>query len=437
MNDSIKLIPKPFIYCLFVLFTVPIDTGAQVHIAPDHPDGIYSTGERVTWTIKKSGETELDSLRYILMKGGLITVDSGRIDLADSVAMIDYTFHAPGTVLLQVRWGKTDTFFQRAVGGAVADPEMLKLSSPRPDDFNSFWKEKLAELAAVPVNARLDTLESGEQGVVYYHIEMDHIRGSRIRGQMARPAKGEKFPALLIVQWAGVYPLDSSWVVDRAREGWLTLNISAHDLPIDRDRQFYREQAKGDLKNYWAIGNDDRETSYFLRMYLSCNRAAEYLAGRPDWNGETLVVTGDSQGGQQALVTAGLNPGITACLALVPAGFDMLGPEAGRRGGWPQWYYFTEGKDPAKVHEASRYYDVANFVPEIRCPVLVGVGLLDETCPAEGILAGLNQLTSKKEIMILPESGHQDRKGEQEPYRVRRDQGWLPALKEGKPVAGL
>ena len=48
------------------------------------------------------------------------------------------------------------------------------------------------------------------------------------------------------------------------------LNINAHDLPIDQPTEFYKQQAAGPLKNYPYIGNDDREKSYFLRMYLSC-----------------------------------------------------------------------------------------------------------------------------------------------------------------------
>jgi len=64
-----------------------------------------------------------------------------------------------------------------------------------------------------------------------------------------------------------------------------------------------------------SIGDEDREKSYFLRMYLGCYRAVEYLASRPDWDGKTLVVMGTSQGGQQSIVTAGLNPRITAMMA--------------------------------------------------------------------------------------------------------------------------
>lgn len=76
------------------------------------------------------------------------------------------------------------------------------------------------------------------------------------------------------------FPLQKSWVTDRAAEGWLALNIEAHDLPIDKPEAFYRQQFDGPLKNYWSIGNDDRDRSYFLRVYLSCYRAVEYLTKR-------------------------------------------------------------------------------------------------------------------------------------------------------------
>jgi enterochelin esterase-like enzyme len=45
---------------------------------------------------------------------------------------------------------------------------------------------------------------------------------------------------------------------------------------------------------------------------------------------------GDSQGGMQSLMLAGLHPEqITAVTALLPAGCDLNGPELGRAGGWP------------------------------------------------------------------------------------------------------
>ena len=407
----------------------------QMMVAPDRTNGIYQVGDTVHWRIGWDGQTNSSPAHYRFLKGGLTEIARGDLNFTNAATALDTTFEAPGALLLKVDWTADDGKEHHALGGAVSAPGQISLSAPRPADFDKFWKAKLKELKKVPANPKLESVDIGMTNLAYWKITMDNIRGTRIHGQIARPAQGGKFPALLIVQWAGVYPLQRAWVTDRATDGWLTLNIQPHDLPIDQPEAFYKEQFDGPLKDYWSIGNDDRETSYYLRMYLSCYRAVEYLTQRKDWDGKTLVVMGGSQGAMQALMTAGLHPkNITAALAIVPAGCDMLGPEVGRKGGWPQWYSNTEGKDPGKVRQASRYYDVANFAPHIRCSVLVGIGLVDEVCPPAGVLAAVNQITSPKEVILLPQAGHQDEHNTHGTYVQRCYSVWLPTLRQGKPA---
>lgn len=424
------LLPNSIILML-VLLVIPVFVPAQIQITPDHEDGVYNIGETIVWNILIDSITKYDSLRYAIKPGAMQVAEQGLLMVKSSEAKLSYKFQKPGSVILEIRWGNPGDWLDRVVSGGICAPEALTLSTTRPEDFDEFWQNNIAELEEIPMNPWIQSQSVEDTSISYTKVVMDNIRGSKIQAQMAMPNTCEKYPALLIVQWAGVYAFSKEWVTHRAKEGWLALNINPHDLPIDQKNKFYQQQSKNELKDYWAIGNQNRDSSYFLRMYLSCYRAIEYLKSHPSWNGQTIVVTGDSQGGQQTLVTAGLHSDVTAAMALVPAGFDMLGPAMGRRGGWPQWYGQIEGKDSIKVREASRYYDVANFIPNIQCPVLVGVGLLDETCPAEGILAGMNQLSQKKEIVLLPLSQHQDRNGSQAPYRNIRDQVWLPLLKSG------
>jgi cephalosporin-C deacetylase-like acetyl esterase len=113
----------------------------------------------------------------------------------------------------------------------------------------------------------------------------------------------------------------------------------------------------------------------------------------------------------------------------------MLGPELGRAPGWPHWYFNVQGgKDPHQVREAGRYFDVANFTPNIKCPVLVGLGLIDETCPPAGIFAALNRVSAAEEVIIYPKGAHNDDHGTHRPFDRRRDEVWLPALRQGKTV---
>jgi cephalosporin-C deacetylase-like acetyl esterase len=406
----------------------------KLSVRSEKASGVYAMGEPIRWRVECTGDQPADGVDYTLQRGELAMLREGKLKLNDGVTVVTARLNGPGTLLLEVKSVDANGREHKVLGGAVVAPAAIQPSSPPPVDFRAFWDAKLRELAEVPVNARLEQADSGRDGVDYWRITMDNVHGRHIRGQLARPTTGEKLPALLIPQWAGVYPLEKPWATDRAAEGWLVLNIMAHDLPIDEPAEFYQEQYDGPLKNYWAIGNDDRDKSYFLPMYLACYRAADYLTSRPDWDGRTLVVCGTSQGGQQTLVTAGLHPRVTAALALVPAGCDMLGPEVGRKGGWPQWYDLTVGKDPKKVHETSRYFDAVNFAAQIKCPLLIGLGLIDQTCPPAGVLAAANQVDAPKEVVILPVSGHQNENDSQQPFYDRCYGAWLPALREGKPA---
>lgn len=408
---------------------------SPIKVRPDRANGVYALNEPISWTIswQSPGEIPPPFLRYQFQAGGLTVVREGYLDFSRHMARLESVIEEPNAVLLEVFWEK-DGEEQSAWGGAVAAHEEIEPAAPAPEDFNAFWKAKIAQLKAVPMNPVVESGDTGVEGVEYFKIRMDNIRGSHIHGQLALPAGGQSLPALLRVQWAGVYGLQKSWVTDHAANGWLTLNILAHDLPIDKPDNFYREQWEGPLKDYWEIGNDDPDKSYFLRMYLSCYRAVEYLKTRPEWDGKTLVVEGTSQGGQQTLVTAGLHPDITAAMALVPSGNDMLAPAIGRASAFPNWYSKTEGRDAERVRETSRYFDAINFAARIDCPLLIGVGLRDRVCPPAGIFAAVNQVDSFKEVIILPESAHQNEEGSQDAYTERLYQDWLPALREGKAI---
>jgi cephalosporin-C deacetylase-like acetyl esterase len=427
------------LFAFVFAFMVAHGVGAEsIVVRPDRDGGVYRVGETVAWTITwtdatKAAPAELD---YVFKLGGLTEVATGKVGLVDGVASLESGIKEPNTMLLEVSWTEGgETLKER--GGAVASPDEIKAAGEEPADFDAWWAEKIAELGAVPMNASLTAKDVGAEGVDYAQITMDHFRGSQIHGQVARPKQGDTFPALLRVQWAGVYGLQTGWVTERAEAGWLALNILPHDLPIDEAEAFYQTQRDGPLKDYFVQGNEDRETSYFLRMYLSCYRAVEYLKSRPDWDGRTLVVTGTSQGGQQTFVTAGLHPDVTAAMALVPAGADFNGDTVGRAVGFPFWPDMSKGKDQAAVAQTGGYFDIVNFARRVRCPMLVGVGLKDVVCPPAGIFAAMNQLKPYHELVILPASGHQDVEGSQRLFTDRMEQGWLPALQRGltAPVA--
>ncbi len=392
------------------------------------PAGIYAVGEPITWNVLLHDVADPKSavVTYTVLQGGLTTLAKGTLP-ADG--RITATLDVPGTVLLNLS-AKLPGVDKALIGagGAVAEPRKIAPAEPIPDDFTAFWDGKLAAQNAIPMNPQFEKKPGGKAGIDYGHLTLDTINNSHIRGQLARPADGKKHPAVLIVQYAGVYPLKPDWVTGYAGGGWLALNILAHDQPIDEPAKFYEDLSAGALKSYTAIGNEDREKSYFLRMFLACSRAVDYLALQPDWDGKTLIVTGVSQGGLQAIVAAGLNPKVTGILINVPAGCDNNAELAGRKPGWPYW--LAKVDDPKKAGEVARYFDAVHFAARIRCPALVGVGLLDVTARPAGIFAAINQMQGPTEVVVMPEATH---KTDHTPFNVRKN-AWESLLRSGKPL---
>jgi len=399
----------PAILAAFLLCSLA-QAASTIQVQPDHPTGVYDLEQTVTWSIQVTNDKKAcaGKANYRVRLGGLDEIAKGEVDLAEGKASITGTRKDPGALLLEVRYkGPDDAKEVQGLGGAVLAPEKIAVSAPPPDDFDKFWSDKIAALNAVPMNVQLTPVDTGQKGIEYFRITLDNINGTKIYGQMARPAGRSDLPAMLQVQWAGVYKLERGWVADQARNGWLAMNIQAHDLPIDEAPEFYKKQVATALSDYAGIGNDNRETSYFLRMFLSCYRSVEYLTQRPDWNKKTLLVHGGSQGGYQTLVLAGLHPAVTAFAASVPAGCDHTGKLAKRAPGWPDWASRTwQKKDYHKMLETSRYFDAMNFAYRIKCPGIVGVGLIDTTCPPEGVLAACNRIQGPHKVILMPQAGH-------------------------------
>ncbi len=423
---------------LWLAFATP-GWAQTVTLKPANASNIYNVGDKVTWDVTFNG-TFAAPVNYTLKKNGLTVFQQGTLDPASGNGRIETTLDEPAAILLEVQnpsganaagGRRGGAGGGRVLAGALVAPEKLQPSSPRPADFDAWWDAKIKQLHEIPINANVTAGESGKTGVDYFQVQLDNINGTHVDGQLAKPAKEGKFPALLILQWAGTYPLQKQWVTDRAAEGWLAFNIEPHDLPIDQPAAFYTNEPS--VRNYQAIGQDDREKSYFLRMYLSAYRALDYLAERPDWDGKTLVVMGTSMGGQQSISLAGLHPKVTALIVMVPSSCDMTGPEHGRAAGFPDWARDAQTKKNPAILETGRYFDPVNFASRIKVPALVAMGLFDETSPPAGVWSAINQMHGPVEPLPMV-SGHQNQNGGQAVYTARSAE-WLGTLVKGEALA--
>jgi cephalosporin-C deacetylase-like acetyl esterase len=302
--------------------------------------------------------------------------------------------------------------------GAAVAPTLLKPAVAAPADFDSFWAAQLARLRGIPPDPVLTPMPTSQPGVKLFRVRLDSV-SSHVQGYLAIPDRRGRFPALIIYQWAGVYALDPAWATDRAAEGWLTFDVDSHDLPP--------EQRTGVPIDYAALGDHSRDTSYFLDMYLRDTRALQYIRSSPRWDGRTVVLTGTSMGGQQSLVTAGLNPGkVTAVLVNEPAGAGSNGDLHGRRAGYPNW----NSGDP-QVMRTALYFDTVDFAPHITAATLIAMGFIDTTAPPVGIWTALDEIPGPKEAVPMIESEHNNLTPDKQDAWLHRSEEVLATIVHG------
>jgi len=385
----------------------------QLVFTPYHASGIYDVGETVGWTVTPGRVAPTHAYRWSIRRNNAVILKEGMLNLASGKDKIEITGDQPEMIYVAMEpyanlaaaapsrdaaprfvggnTGRNNGLY--AIGAAVA-PTRFGLSTPRPDDFDAFWDSKLAAQTKVPINPFLTPVHTDVPGVEVSMFVLEAL-GSKAHGYLAKPAKEGKFPALIRLQYAGVYALNVDANAQRAAEGWLVVNVDSHDkLPSDPSGNVPRD--------YQTIGNTDREKSYFLNMYLRDSRALDYLLARPDWDGKTIVLTGGSMGGQQSLALAGLRPEkITAVLVCVPAGADTNGNLHGRKAGYPNW-----PSDNPEAMKTALYFDTVNFASRIKAPVLAGIGFIDTISPPAGVWTALNQILVPKEPLPMIESEH-------------------------------
>ena len=436
---------------------------------PFHADGMYALGEKVGWTVAPAPDTvpPKGGFSYTIKSNNLDVVKTGSFDLSSGTATIETTSDQPAMLYVTVDYQaglapalspaeydqvnrdlkalleKNDpalksvlrkypgydllrpefsfsAFAENRVGtlGAAVAPTLLRPSVPAPTDFDSFWAAQLAKLRRVPMHPVLTPMPTSQPGVKLFRVRLDSV-DSHVQGYLAMPDRRGTFPALILYQWAGVYQLQPEWATDRAAEGWLTFDVDSHDLPPD--------QGTGVPGDYPTIGDHSRDTSYFLDMYLRDTRALEYIRSSPRWDGKTVVLTGTSMGGQQSLVTAGLNPDkVTAVLVNEPAGADSNGDLHGRRAGYPNW----DSRDP-QVMRTALYFDTINFAPHITAATLIAMGFLDTTAPPVGLWTELNEIPGPKEAVPMIESEHNNLTPDKQDAWLKRSEEVLATIVHG------
>jgi len=296
--------------------------------------------------------------------------------------------------------------------GLIVDPEKFKPSTERPSDFDKYWKSQKKILRALPMNVISVLLKNTAIGYSCVDIEINCTGPKPTRGYFAKPAlaKPKSLPIVIYFHAAGV---KGDWCRSepgnairyaKMGKGALSFDLNAHGMLNGQTEQYYNHLDSFDLNNYAQTGLDSRDEIYFRGMSLRLIHTIEFLTTQPEWDGKRIVVIGESQGGGQSLIAAGLDKRVSAVVATVTAMCDWGGTLAGRKGSWP--YTFSTKSDKQQMLYTLPYFDVAHVLKGSKATIVVEIGLIDQTCPSSAVYAAINQAKGKKIIFAIPYRGH-------------------------------
>lgn len=387
----------------------------EILITPDHNSWKYEIGENVHFGISiiNNSRSLTDEAVHIVIGPEKMdaTIDTIMIIPESGLKINAGTLRQPGFLRCTVTLSRNGKSYRELVTVGF-EPNLIKPTTSKPDDFDSFWTQAMEKSAKIPMDPRLTLLKEKSTALVnVYEVNLQsYLPGNRLFGILSVPKKKGTYPAVLKLPGAGVRSYSGE--IELAEKGLITFEIGIHGIPQDLDKDVYYDLAFGALRNYYFQNLDNRDTYYYKRVFMGCIRAVDFIYSLPEFNGSDLATYGGSQGGALSIVTAALDKRVKFLVSLFPAMSDLTGYLHGRAGGWP--HLFNKENAPYNLTKTkiknSQYYDMVNFAKSIDVPGLYSWGYNDEVCPPTTSYAVYNVIKSTKTLKIFKKQGHWESK---------------------------
>lgn len=378
-------------------------------------DGVFAKGEEIT--VYATSEVDTTATVRILRDAHFpegsynVKLQKGR-----KTGIFTKTYDRPIHIMLQV--GSEDGKDSDQAGFIVA-PEEFRTGYSHPKDFRKFWNRQKKAMRKTRLEYSLTPAQfadtSNAEKYECFDLKINMHEGRPVRGYMVYPKNTKKgsLPIVIRLHSAGVNRVFNyatpEYALSCARygSGCIAIDINAHGLETGQPQSYYDRFDRGELRNYsnrFITGHGDY---YFRLMFLRIVRTLDFACGLDLWDGKRVLVTGESQGGAQAFAVSGLDRRVTACVAIVPAMNDLGAKYDGRYGCWPKVLESSVNKgNEDTVNNILPYYDAAQFVKYSKAIFCVEAGLIDTTCPAAAVWAGINNIPGEKTVLSYFHRAH-------------------------------
>ncbi len=291
-------------------------------------------------------------------------------------------------------------------------------TNPKPDDFDSYWSDAIAEMKAVDPQIELVPADFQTSYAECFHLYFTGVKGARVHAKLLRPKQmTDNHPA--IVQFHGYSGNSGNWIdklpyvaqgcvvaaLDCRGQGGLSEDVGGH--------------AGKTLRGHIIRGLDgDPHNMLFRHIFLDTAQLAGIIMDMPEVNENRVGAMGGSQGGGLTLACSALEPRIKRSAPIFPflTDYQRVWEMDQAKDAYAELQTYFRHHDP--LHEREQaiftqlgYIDVQHLANRIKAEVLMAVGLMDTICPPSTQFAAYNKITSEKSLAIYPDFGHENLPG--------------------------
>ena len=294
--------------------------------------------------------------------------------------------------------------------------------NPRPDDFDAFWDEGLAQMRALSDEVELIPAEFQTSFAECFHLYFTGMGGARVHAKFMRPREivGEQ-PAVLMFHGYSGSAGDWADKLGYVAEGYV---VAAMDC---RGQGGLSEDKGGvagwTLRGHIVRGLDDAlagtpEKLLFRDIFLDTAQLARVVMAMDEVDADRVGATGGSQGGALTVACMSLVPEIKRAAPVFPflSDYKRVWEMDQDKDAYAELREWFRRFDPTHEREdaiftALGYIDVQHLAPRTQAKVLWFTGLMDTICPPSTQFAAYNKVTSEKSMVIYPDFGHENLPG--------------------------